>query len=248
VLIALDFAFSRGPLQFVVLKLFGHPTTDGQKNHKEARRLCGRVAARIVGSIFLCMMFPPAFKTLRDPQLALDPLYAVNATSTTCIVLAAGYFLYDIFVCVLRYNENGPAFLLHGALCCAAYGYPILKGFLHRVGAQFLMWELSTPFLYLRWLLLKGNLGESKLMGIANIAFALSFFGCRIVYGPIMSRDFLRVTFAELADPRPNGIPVPVIYAYYTALLTLNCLNFYWFSEIVRSAMSSDKKKKTKEA
>lgn len=242
-LIALDYVFSRGPLQFIVLKLFGNPGA----SPKQARRLCGQVAARIVGSVFLLMMFPLAFEVLRDPQLAQDPLYAVNSTSTTCIVLAAGYFLYDLLICTLRYDENGPAFLLHGALCCAAYAYPILKGFLHRVGAQFLMWELSTPFLYLRWLMLKGNLAESKFMGIANMAFALSFFGCRILYGPIMSRDFLRETFAELANPRPNGIPVPIIYAYYTALLTLNCLNCYWFVQIVRSGLSGDKKKKLKE-
>lgn len=214
-------------------------------NSKEARRLCGQVAARAVGCVFLFMMFPPAFRVLRDPELAADPLYASNSNSINCIVLASGYFIYDVFICLMRYGENGPEFLLHGVLCSLAYGFPVLSGCLHRMGAAFLMWELSTPFLYLRWVLLKSGRGETRLMGFANAAFALTFFGCRVVYGPIMSYDFWQTTQKELAHPK-GGIPVEVIYAYYVAMVTLNSLNYYWFSQIVRTALSNDGKKKLK--
>lgn len=46
------------------------------------------------------------------------------------------------------------------------------------------MWELSTPFMYLRWIMLKAGFGGSLLMLAVNVAFMLAFFGCRIVWGP----------------------------------------------------------------
>jgi hypothetical protein len=52
------------------------------------------------------------------------------------------------------------------------------------MGANYLMWELSTPMLYVRWVLLKAGHADKRYMAYANAAFALVFFGCRIVFGP----------------------------------------------------------------
>lgn len=64
-------------------------------------------------------------------------------------------------------------------------------------GAAFLMWELSTPFMYIRWLMLKAGLGSSAAMPLANVAFMLVFFGCRNVWGPGEAAPRLR--------PRPGA-------------------------------------------
>jgi len=189
------------------------------------------------------LQFPFAFQVLADPELRRDKLYASNAHSTACIVYAAGYFLYDIYICTARFGENGHQFLLHAVLCCAAYGYPILTGHLHYVGACFLMWELSTPFLYLRWVLLKTNRGDGPLMKPANVAFVLVFFACRVVYGPYMSWDFWATTAQELAAPRHGGIPVGVIYSYRTAMFILNGLNYFWFSQMMKIVLGFGGKK-----
>ena len=119
-----------------------------------------------------------------DPALTVNPIHATSDASYTCIVLAAGYFLYDVFICITRFQENGFAFSLHAVVCCFAYCTAIVTGHLHHVGAGFLMWEFSTPFLYVRWVMLKAGLGNSKMMPVANYAFVLAFFACRIVYGP----------------------------------------------------------------
>jgi hypothetical protein len=101
------------------------------------------------------------------------------------MILAAGYFLYDVILCITRFNENGIAFSIHAVVCCFAYFTAIVTGQLHHIGAGFLLWEASTPFLYFRWVLLKAGLAESKyLMPFANYAFILVFFFCRVVYGP----------------------------------------------------------------
>jgi hypothetical protein len=46
------------------------------------------------------------------------------------------------------------------------------------------MWELSTPFMYLRWLMLKAGYGNTAPMQVVNVTFMLVFVGCRNVWGP----------------------------------------------------------------
>ena len=199
---------------------------------------------------FKCMryalQFPYAFKVLQDPYMKQDTLYSQTRDSQTCMSLAAGYFLYDLFICIYRYSENGPAFFLHGFVCCLAYAYPILSGHLHYMGASFLMWEISTPFLYFRWYLIKAGKGHTMLMHIANMLFAVAFFGCRIVYGPIMSWNFWKSSGLDLANPRVvDGIPSAVTYSYRTAMFVLNGLNYYWFTAIIRAGLKKDRRTKT---
>lgn len=43
-------------------------------------------------------------------------------------------------------------------------------------GACFLLWELSTPFMYIRWLMLKAGLAKSRGMMVANLVGALWVF------------------------------------------------------------------------
>jgi hypothetical protein len=51
-------------------------------------------------------------------------------------------------------------------------------------GASFLMWELSTPFVYARWVLLKLGKADSKLVTVNNLVGFLVFVLCRNIYGP----------------------------------------------------------------
>jgi hypothetical protein len=213
-----------------------------------ADKIARQVACRVAGCVFLLMMFPYAIKTLRDPKLARDKLYASNADSVTMMTIASGYFLYDVFICLARFGENGLEFFIHAFLCSLAYGYPILTGHLHRAGAGFLMWESSTPFLYLRWAMLKLGLGDTKWMKLANAGFILAFFGCRVVYGPIMSWDFWKTTQRELQRPTPNGIPKGVIFAYYTAMLVLNTLNYFWFAKMMKLALNKEQRDRHQKA
>lgn len=130
------------------------------------------------------LQFPFALSVILDPELKADKMYATNAHSSSMVVYAAGYFLYDILLCLLRFNENGPSFLVHAIGCSLAFWYPMFTRHLHYFGACFLMWEISTPFLYFRWFLLKTNRGEKPIMALANNAFALAFLGCRVIFGP----------------------------------------------------------------
>lgn len=193
------------------------------------------------------MQFPNAFATLLDPEIRSDPLYARSPAAATCIYIASGYFLYDLFICACRFTENNVAFLIHAIFCCCAYAYPVISGHLYHVGCAFMMWELSTPLLYVRWIMLKSGNADSKWMNHVNWAFMAAFMACRVIFGPIMSWDFWTATQQDLAreDRGPEAIPKAVVYGYYAAMVILNGLNFYWFSTMVRMAITATKKKKS---
>lgn len=48
------------------------------------------------------LQFPLALETLRDPEIRADKLYAHNRTSSLCVIITAGYFLYDVYICTVR--------------------------------------------------------------------------------------------------------------------------------------------------
>ena len=182
---------------------------------------------------------------LQDPAMKQNLLYGTSAASMRCIAVASAYFIYDLYICATRFSENGLPFLIHGALCSLAYAYPLLSGNMHYQGACFLMWELSTPFLYFRWFLIKTNRSDSTLMSIANVLFALAFFGCRIVAGPILSWEYYQASALEISSPlhrKDNAIPINILYSYRVAMFILNGLNYFWFYNIVRIAVTGGKK------
>jgi hypothetical protein len=178
--------------------------------------------------------FPAALAALADPALAAAPLYGRSPASRAAMAAAAGYFLFDLAVCLARFAENGPAFLLHASACCGCYWYTIATGRLHRAGAGFLMWELSTPFLYARWAARKARAGP-RAARAADAAFVAAFFGCRVIFGPLASATFYRDSQADLAARAPGapGLPAGVVYAFYAAMATLNVLNLTWFARMV---------------
>ncbi|WPT13247.1 TLC domain-containing protein [Picochlorum sp. SENEW3] len=220
-----------------------HFNLDGENLPARRKKLAGQVSSRLVGCVFLILMFPSAISVLLDPMMRNDMLYAISDASRQCIVVASAYFIYDLYICVTRYSQNGFPFLVHGVLCCLAYAYPLLSGNMHYLGANFLMWEVSTPFLYLRWYLIKTERGDSPMMGIANALFALSFFACRVVSGPIMSLAFWRASGADLTSAT-STIPQIVLYMYRSAMFILNGLNYYWFHTIINVAFSKGGKNK----
>ncbi len=50
-------------------------------------------------------------------------------------------------------------------------------------GAMFLLWELSTPFVYARWFLHKAGMSRTTAYKINGVLMVLVFFLCRNVAG-----------------------------------------------------------------
>lgn len=100
------------------------------------------------------------------------------------------------------------------------------------------MWECSTLFVHLRWLLIKLGRGAGRLFLINGITMIITFFGCRILWGFYSSHELFQDARAELAQPfsQPGIIPPYVLYLYMVANVSLNMLNSWWFYLMLRGA------------
>jgi hypothetical protein len=54
-------------------------------------------------------------------------------------------------------------------------------------GAGFLLWELSTPFVHLRWLLHKSGRDKQRIYAVNGLLMAMVFFLCRPAWGTWLS-------------------------------------------------------------
>lgn len=95
-----------------------------------------------------------------------------------------------------------------GAVCCCLFGLGALTGRLSHFAATFLLWEASTPFVYLRWALsAAGEKGKkSKAYTFAGLAMMSSFFVARIAFGTRFAFEFWGSCLAELRAPLPLSV------------------------------------------
>lgn len=105
-----------------------------------------------------------------------------------------------------------------------------------RAGAAFLMWELSTPFVNVRWFLHASGRSAGRLYLANGLAMVAVFFCCRNVWGTWCSVRFFQATQAELDAPRPGGFSAGGIWGYRIANVSLNALNAVWFSKMATKA------------
>jgi hypothetical protein len=98
------------------------------------------------------------------------------------------------------------------------------------------MWEMSTPFVNVRWLLSAMGRADSRLYVANGLAMVGMFFLCRNVWGTWCSYLFFRATQSELDHPRPGGFSPAGIWGYRIANVSLNALNFVWFSKMAGKA------------
>lgn len=65
-------------------------------------------------------------------------------------------------------------------------------------GAGFLLWELSTPFVHLRWLLHKSGRDKKRIYVVNGLLMVVVFFLCRPVWGTWLSYKVGRSSWRSL--------------------------------------------------
>ena len=73
-----------------------------------------------------------------SPEMAKNRIYSTSGYSFWLTTTSAGYFLYDLIICIFRFE--GSAYLMHGAFCFVLYTYTALSGFLHYYGKLAKLW------------------------------------------------------------------------------------------------------------
>ncbi|KAI9745112.1 MAG: hypothetical protein M1818_001390 [Claussenomyces sp. TS43310] len=175
--------------------------------------------------------------------------------------LVEGYFCWDLIFCVLHYRDIGPGDLLHAisVLIITSLGF---RPFANYYGLNFILYEISNPFMNLHWFFDKVNMTGSWAQFYNGIVLLVSFFCCRILWGTYqtvsISRD-LWMTLTTNVDPRLlKGLPVPtvamptytvetfafpgtmtlpswLVLIYLGGNTALTFLNVYWFSLMVKA-------------
>ncbi|KEF59762.1 uncharacterized protein A1O9_04610 [Exophiala aquamarina CBS 119918] len=184
-----------------------------------------------------------------------DRLWGYSPASGRVQAFAAGYFLWDVFLCVRHLEVQGVPALLHGvaALVITVTGF---RPFANFYGINFVLYELSTPFLNIHWFLDKAGQTGTTIQLVNGICLIAAFFGCRLVWGNYQTLNLSLDAFeawkastgaeclAQKGPPR-TGVPSPALCStdFPTRLLTvyligntiLSALNAYWFGLMVKA-------------
>jgi hypothetical protein len=123
---------------------------------------------------------PVAIWAISHSVLKNDRLYATTVLTHHMLCMAGGFFLHDAVCCYLRESSF---YMVHGLTCCLGYASAAAYGCGHYYGGLFLLWEISTPFVQLRWVLHKMGLTETTLYRLNGLLMVVSFGLVRVVFG-----------------------------------------------------------------
>ena len=156
-----------------------------------------------------------------------DRLYGYRFQVGQLYSLSFGYFVWDVIVS-LRYE--GLDFIIHGLLGLSGNIF-VFKPLLMFGGMGIIMWELSTPFLNIHWLLDKLGLTGSLLQFVNAMCLLLSYVTVRMIIG--VSESYKIVTL--LWSPAADTLALPYKLYYSLGLLILNALNYIWFFKMLHA-------------
>lgn len=224
------FRFALRPL-FLRL-LASNPRAGDLKKRKAAAT---QMLPRAVCFVHNVLQVPLAYRILTDPAFRADAMFYATPFSRLVMLISAGYFLYDTLECLWRFEHEGAEFLLHGVMCFVTYSQLYRSAQMNWLGAGFLMWELSTPFMHARWFLYKIGRDKSAIYPLNALMGMLVFFLCRNCFGPWLSWQFLKQSSAALATSRGRReLWMPAIWFFRSAVVILNGLNAFWFSKMAK--------------
>jgi hypothetical protein len=128
---------------------------------------------------------------------------------------------------------------------------------------NFILYEISTPFLNIHWFFDKLNMTGSRMQLYNGIALLTTFFGCRVIWGNYQSIRIYSDVWTALHTPgfsqtrKHNfifayrnipgsgsdykdssggmGLPMWLVFTYLGSNTILNFLNMYWFANMVQA-------------
>jgi hypothetical protein len=137
------------------------------------------------------------------------------------------------------------------------------RPFVNYYGLNFILYEISTPFLNIHWFFDKLNMTGSRVQLFNGIALLTTFFGCRVLWGNYQSIRMYSDVWTALHTPGfsqieinnpifayqkfPDsgsdykdgsgkmGLPMWLVFAYLGSNTILNFLNIYWFAKMIQA-------------
>ncbi|KAI0903073.1 TLC domain-containing protein [Ustulina deusta] len=215
------------------------------------------VQSTTINALALWVMYVDEERKQMDWQ---ERLWGYSGGSAMIQALAAGYFLWDLFVTAANVNIFGLGMLAHAVSALLVYSFGF-RPFVNYYSTVFILWELSSPFLNIHWFFDKLGMTGSRAQLYNGLVLIATFFSCRLVWGTYQSvlvyRDLAAgirqgpdVLAAEKAGTlgfparyaesmqfvtTSTGVPMWLATIYVGSNLTLNSLNFYWFFKMIEA-------------
>ncbi|RYP73758.1 hypothetical protein DL771_003471 [Monosporascus sp. 5C6A] len=216
------------------------------------------VQSASINVLALWVMFVDDERRQMDWQ---ERIWGYDGASAMIQSLAAGYFLWDLIITASNLNIFGLGMLAHAVSALLVYTFGF-RPFVNYYSCNFILWELSTPFLNVHWFFDKLGMTGSAPQLYNGIALIVTFFSCRLVWGTYQSflvardiwagvhnkptvfatvapHDLYNATFpSQYAQTmqfvtNSTGVPWWLAAVYIGSNLTLNSLNFYWFVKMI---------------
>ncbi|KAF2964519.1 hypothetical protein GQX73_g9060 [Xylaria multiplex] len=225
------------------------------------------VQSTTINALALWVMYADEERKQMDWQ---ERLWGYSGGAAMIQALAAGYFLWDLFVTAANVNIFGLGMLAHAVSALLVYSFGF-RPFVNYYSCNFILWELSSPFLNIHWFFDKLGMTGSRAQLYNGLVLIATFFSCRLVWGTYQSvviyrdlwagvnqgPDFLSAdkagTPARYAESMQfvtasTGVPLWLAIIYIGSNLTLNSLNFYWFFKMIEAVRKRfDPKAESKE-
>ncbi|KAL8868401.1 MAG: hypothetical protein Q9174_005018 [Haloplaca sp. 1 TL-2023] len=154
---------------------------------------------------------------------------------------AAGYFAWDLLASIQDVDVHGWGALFHAlsALTVSMMGFVgrsfLLRPFVNYYGLNFILYELSTPFLNIHWWLDKVGMTGSTLQLVNGITLLATFAGSRLVWGTYQNFNMYRDIYRAIETPGELPVPKWLAVGYVVSTTALSILNFYWFGKMIQA-------------
>ncbi|KAL8797984.1 MAG: hypothetical protein Q9182_007061 [Xanthomendoza sp. 2 TL-2023] len=147
---------------------------------------------------------------------------------------AAGYFAWDLLASIQDVDVHGWGALAHAAsaLTVSMMGF---RPFVNYYGLNFILYELSTPFLNIHWWLDKIGMTGSKLQLINGVALLTTFGSSRLVWGTYQNFRMYQDIWRAIQYPEELPVPSWLAVAYLASTTALSVLNFFWFGRMIQT-------------
>lgn len=187
------------------------------------------VVSQVQALLILALSFP----LFGDVVLA-QSMHAYTPYAGFVCSMALGYFIWDSYVCLRYIKLFGPGFLVHGLSAAVVFGQSF-RPYAMKHAPIFLFFEASTPFLNVHWFVthLPAGLIPSWLELLNGVCLLFTFFSVRIVWGFYYAGVFaLDALYYDTSELQPLWVPLLMLGSN----LTLDTLNVYWFSKMLKLA------------
>ncbi|KAI0025602.1 TLC domain-containing protein [Xylariomycetidae sp. FL0641] len=124
-----------------------------------------------------------------DERRAMDwqeRVWGYDGAAAMIQALAAGYFLWDLCVTAANVDIFGLGMLAHAISALLVYSFGF-RPFLNYYSCNFILWELSSPFLNIHWFFDKLGMTGTRAQLVNGLVLIATFFSCRLVWGTIQS-------------------------------------------------------------